>query len=189
MKAGEGEDALVLAARERLAAGQDEEEVVAQLAARTGEWHACVLAVCLAVGVPRTDAEARLRHVERCFAEFEPGEEELLSSLLVMGDTFIVDAVLDEHDEHIRGLLETAAGVRGGFPGGLITWFRTGELTKLFLYFARVGIRAGRGSPPDFWAALTAAGELLAAEDGPDQAEVRAGLERCRGQGAALGAK
>lgn len=116
MKAGEGEDALVLAARERLAAGQDEEEVVAQLAARTGEWHACVLAVCLAVGVPRTDAEARLRHVERCFAEFEPGEEELLSSLLVMGDTFIVDAVLDEHDEHIRGLLETAHAAYAGFP-------------------------------------------------------------------------
>ncbi|WP_328786846.1 hypothetical protein [Streptomyces sp. NBC_00273] len=183
---GGGGDALILDAQEMLAAGQDAEDVFAELAARTGEWGACVLAVCSALGVPRTDAEARLREVEPLFAEYEAGEEDLVATLLVFGHVFIVDRVLDEHEEHIRNLLGAAAGASGGYPGGLFAWFRTGELTKIFLYFALPRFRARRGSAPDFWAALIAAGELLASEDGPDQAEVRAGLERCRTHAAAL---
>ncbi|OLZ65478.1 hypothetical protein AVW11_16925 [Streptomyces amritsarensis] len=186
MNHGEGADALVLDAREMLAAGQSDEEVFAELAARTGEWAACVLAVCVALGVPRTEAEARLREVEPLFAEFAAGEEELVATLLSFGHVFIVDRVLDEHEEHIRDLLGTAAGARGGYPGGLLGWFRTGELTKIFLYFAKTRFRDGRGSPPDFWAAMTTAGELLASKDGQDQAEVKAGLERCRMQAAAV---
>ncbi|MGW7328502.1 hypothetical protein ACWGIU_07790 [Streptomyces sp. NPDC054840] len=189
MNHGEGADALVLDAREMLAAGQSDEEIFAELAARTGEWGACVLALCLALGVPRTEAEARLREVEPLFAEFAAGEEELVATVLSFGHVFIVDRVLDEHEEHIRDLLGTAAGARGGYPGGLLGWFRTGELTKIFLYFAKTRFRDGRGSPPDFWAAMTAAGELLASKDGPDQAEVRAGLERCRTQAVAVTAR
>ncbi|MFE7266490.1 hypothetical protein ACFU9B_31120 [Streptomyces sp. NPDC057592] len=96
--------------------------------------------------------------------------------------------MLDEHEERIRDLLGTAAGTRGGCPGGLLGWFRTGELTKIFLYFAKTRFRDGRGSPPVFWAAMTAAGELLASRDGPGGAEVMAGLELCRTQAAAIGA-
>lgn len=55
MKHGEGGDALVLEAREMLATGQGEEEVFAELAARTGDWDACALALCLALGVSRPD--------------------------------------------------------------------------------------------------------------------------------------
>ncbi|MEY2233194.1 hypothetical protein [Streptomyces sp. BF23-19] len=66
---GEGEGALVLEAQEMLAAGQSDEEVFAELAARTGKRGVCLLAVCLALGVPRTDAEARLREVEPLFSE------------------------------------------------------------------------------------------------------------------------
>ncbi|MGW2996228.1 hypothetical protein ACWDA9_32350, partial [Streptomyces sp. NPDC001193] len=112
--------------------------------------------------------------------------EELVATVLSFGHVFIVDRVLDEHEEHIRDLLGTAAGARGGYPGGLLGWFRTGELTTIFLYFAKTRFRDGRGSPPDFWAAMTAAGELLASKDGLDQAEVRVGLERCRMQAAAV---
>ncbi|MFF4902655.1 hypothetical protein [Streptomyces sp. NPDC001068] len=83
----------------------------------------------------------------------------------------------------------TAAGARGGCPGGPLAWFRTGELTKIFLYFARTRFRDGRGSPPDFWAAMTAAGELLAGQARPDHEEVTAGLERCRTQAVAISAK
>ncbi|MDH6540020.1 hypothetical protein [Streptomyces sp. SPB4] len=189
MNHGEGEDALVLAAQEMLAAGRSEEEVFAELAARTGEWSVCVLAVCSALGVPRTDAEARLREVEPFFAEFAAGEEADLALLLTFGHVFVVDRVLDEHEEHIRDLLGTAAGARGGFPGSLLGWFRTGELTKIFLYFAKTRFRDGRGSPPDFWAAMTAAGELLASQGGADHAEVTAGLDLCRTQAAAIGSK
>ncbi|WP_446040604.1 hypothetical protein [Streptomyces sp. SID1121] len=189
MKPGEGEDALVQEAWAMLAAGRHEEEVFARLAARTGEWHLCALAVCVALGVPRTDAEARLHELEPYFAEFERGEEELLAGTLTFVEMFLVDRVFNEYEGHLRDLLGTAARASGGHPGSLLAWFRAGRLTKLFLYFARVGVRAGRGSPPDFWAALTAAGELLAAQDGPDRAEVVAGLERCRSRHAALGAE
>ncbi|MER7754493.1 hypothetical protein [Kitasatospora sp. NPDC097643] len=189
MNRGEGEDALVPEAKELLAAGRSEEEIFAELAARTGAWGVCALAVCLALGVPRPDAQARLREVEPLFAEFSVGEEELVATVLTMGHVFIVDRVLDEHDEHIRSLLETAAGARGGYPGSLLGWFRSGELTKIFLYFAKTRFRDGRGSPPDFWAAMTTAGELLAGRDGLDQEEVTAGLERCRTQAAAIGAQ
>ncbi|MFE5558167.1 hypothetical protein [Streptomyces sp. NPDC056544] len=186
MNHGEGADALILDAREMLAAGQDAEEVFTELATRTGEWGVCVLAVCSALGVPRTDAEARLCEAEPLFAEVEAGEEDFLATLLAFGHVFIVDRVLDAHEEHIRDLLGTAAGASGGYPGSLLAWFRTGELTKIFLFFALPRFRAGRGSAPDFWAAMIAAGELLASEDGPDQAEVRAALERCRTHAAAL---
>ncbi|MCY0946518.1 hypothetical protein [Streptomyces antarcticus] len=187
MSHGEGEGALVLAAQEMLAGGQSDEEVFADLAARTGKWGDCVLAVCLALGVPKTDAEARLREVEPLFADFAVGEEENLA--FVLGHVFIMDRVLDEYDEHIRDLLGTAAGARGSYPGSLLAWFRTGELTKIFLYFAKTQFRGKRGSPPDFWAAMTAAGELLASQDDPDHEEVTAGLARCRAQAAAIGAK
>lgn len=181
---GEGEDALVLEAQRMLAAGQGEEDAFAELAARTGEWVICVLAVCRALGVPRADAEARLCDIEPLLDGFSVGEEELVASVLAFGHVFIVDRVRDEHEEHIRNLLGTAADARGGYPGGLLRWFRTGELTKIFLYFAKTQFRGGRGSPPVFWAAMTTAGELLASKDGPNLAEVMAGLERCRTQAA-----
>ncbi|MFK0049873.1 hypothetical protein ACIQU4_38355 [Streptomyces sp. NPDC090741] len=170
-----------------LATGQGEEAVFAELAARTGEWGACALALCLALGVPRPDAEVRIREVRLLFDEFEVGEEDLVAMFLACGHVFVVDRVLDGRGERIRDLLWTAACARGGFPGGMIPWFRTGELTKIFLLFAQTRFRDGRGSPPEFWAAMVAAGELLATEDGPDQAEVTAGLEHSRAQATAVG--
>ncbi|MFE3121808.1 hypothetical protein ACFXHD_00105 [Streptomyces hydrogenans] len=188
MSHAEDEGALVLEAQEMLAAGQSDEKVFADLAARTGNWGVCVLAVCLALGVPRTAAEARLHEVEPLFSDFAVGEEEDVAFLLRFGHVFIVDRILEEHEERIRDLLGTAAGARGGYPGGLLAWFRAGELTKIFLYFAKTRFRDGRGSPPEFWAAMTAAGELLARQDRPDHEEVTAGLERCRTQAAAISA-
>ncbi|WP_299536042.1 hypothetical protein [uncultured Streptomyces sp.] len=188
MSHGEDEGALVLAAQEMLAGGQSGEEVFAELATRTGKWGVCVLAVCLALGVPETDAEARLQEFEPLFADFAVGEEEDLAFALRFGHVFIVERVLGEHEKHIRDLLGIAAGARGGYPGGLLAWFRTGELTKIFLYFAKTQFRDERGSPPAFWAAMTAAGELLA-QNGPDHEEVTAGLALCRAQTAAIGAK
>lgn len=187
MNRGDGEDAPALAAREMLAAGRSGEEAFAELAARTGEWSVCALAVCSALGVPRADAEARLRELEPFFEEFVVGEEELVAGVLGFGGMFVLDRILDERGERVRGLLAGAAGARGGYPAALLKWFRSGELTKIFLYFARARFVDGRGSPPDFWAAMTAAGELLASEPGPDRSEVTAALEHCRGEAAALG--
>ncbi|MEV7442703.1 hypothetical protein AB0O22_16360 [Streptomyces sp. NPDC091204] len=187
MSHGEGEENLILEAREMLATGRDEEEVFAELAARTSDWGISPLAVCLALGVPGTDAEARIREARPLFDEFEVGEEDLVAMFLACGHVFVVDRVLDGHGERIRDLLWAAACARGGLPGGMIPWFRTGELTKIFLLFAQTRFRDGRGSPPEFWAAMVTAGELLATEDGPDRAEVTAGLERCRAQATAVG--
>ncbi|MFC9297109.1 hypothetical protein ACFTWH_17520 [Streptomyces sp. NPDC057011] len=187
MSRGESGEALVSEAREMLATGQGEEEVFAELAARTGEWDACALALCLALGVPRPDAEFRIREARPLFEEFVVGEEDLVASVLAFGHVFVVDRVLDAHGERIRDLLGTAADTRGGFHGGLLGWFRSGELTKIFLFFAKTRFRDGRGSPPEFWAAMVMAGELLATAGGPDQAEVTAGLEHCRAQATAVG--
>ncbi|MER8091859.1 hypothetical protein [Streptomyces goshikiensis] len=186
MKHGKGEDALLLDARTMLGAGRDAEEVFTELAVRTGDWGACALAVCLALGVPHTDAEARIREVHPLFEEFAAGEEDFAALLLACGQVFIVDRVLDDRGERIRDLLWVAAGARWGYPGSLLGWFRGGELTKLFLFFAKTEFRGRRGSPTDFWAAMVTAGELLAGEDGPDQEEVTVELERCRAQAAAL---
>ncbi|MCX5403705.1 hypothetical protein OHA37_07385 [Streptomyces sp. NBC_00335] len=90
MKHGEGGDALVLEARAMLAAGQGEEEVFAELAARTGDWDACALALCLALGVPRPDAEARIHEERPLFDEFEAGEEDIVAMLLACGHTSVV---------------------------------------------------------------------------------------------------
>ncbi|MEV7618304.1 hypothetical protein [Streptomyces sp. NPDC089799] len=91
MKHGEGEDALVLEAREMLAAGQSKEEVFAELAARTGDWDACALALCLALGVSRPDAEARIHETRPLFDEFEAGEEDIVAMLLACGHVFVVE--------------------------------------------------------------------------------------------------
>ncbi|MFD4156911.1 hypothetical protein ACFWR4_29725 [Streptomyces hydrogenans] len=186
MSRGENEGALVREAREGLAAGRSAQEVFARSAVRTGDRGLAVWAVCVASGVPRADAEARVSEVEPLFSEFGAGEEEDLALALAFGHVFLVDRVLEEHEERVRDLLGTAVGARGGCPGSLFARFRTGELTKIFLHLARTRFRDGRGSPPDFWAAMTAAGELLAGRDGPERAEVTAGLERCRAEAAAL---
>ncbi|MEU9159645.1 hypothetical protein AB0D29_05070 [Streptomyces sp. NPDC048424] len=184
----EDEDELVLEARAMLAVGRNAEEVFVALAARNSDWEASALVVCLALGVPRTDAETRIREARPLFEEFAVGEDDLVASVLAFVDVFVVDRVLDAHQERIRDLLGTAAGARGGFPGSLLAWFRSGELTNVFVYFARTRFRDGRGSPPGFWAAMVAAGELLVAEDGPGRAEVTAGLEHCRAQASSVGA-
>ncbi|MEV6581858.1 hypothetical protein AB0M92_27260 [Streptomyces sp. NPDC051582] len=184
----EDEDELILEARAMLAVGRNAEEVFVALAARSCGWGASALVMCLALGVPRTDAEARIREARPLFEEFAVGEDDLVASVMAFVDVFVVDGVLDAHQERIRDLLGTAAGARGGFPGSLLAWFRSGELTNLFVYFAKTRFRDGRGSPPDFWAAMVAAGELLVTEDGPDRAEVTAGLEHCRAPASSIGA-
>ncbi|MEU9031877.1 hypothetical protein AB0D46_31030 [Streptomyces sp. NPDC048383] len=83
---GEGEGALVLEALEMLAVGQSDEEVFAELAARTGKWGVCLLAVCLALGMPRTDAEARLREVEPLILRALHRDEQLRTGNIVAAD-------------------------------------------------------------------------------------------------------
>ncbi|MGW8326433.1 hypothetical protein ACWGLE_00850 [Streptomyces sp. NPDC055897] len=115
MQHGEGGDALVLEAREMLAAGRGEEEVFAELAARTGDWDACTLALCLALGVSRPDAEARIHEARSLFDEFEAGVEDIAAMLLACGHVFVVDQVLDGRGERVRNLLWTAASACGAF--------------------------------------------------------------------------
>ncbi|MFI6530273.1 hypothetical protein [Streptomyces uncialis] len=191
MNRDDHEDALVTEAADMLAAGRDAKEVFVELAARTGEWDAGVLAVCLALGVPREDAEARVHGARPFFEEFAVGEEDSLAMLLGIGQVFVVDRVLDDDHQRISDLLGTAVAARGGCPAGVHGWFRGGEITKIFLYLAktRFGNWNERGSPREFWAPMVAAGELLIAVGGPHQAEVMAGLERCRDQAATAGGR
>lgn len=65
--------------------GRGAAEDFAELAARTGEWDACALAPCLALRVPRPDAEIRVREVRPLCDEFEAGEEGLVAIAPVAG--------------------------------------------------------------------------------------------------------
>ncbi|GGP85522.1 hypothetical protein GCM10010266_04750 [Streptomyces griseomycini] len=174
-------DALVDRARDALHAGGEEADVCAGLARDTGDPRAAALATCLALGVPRAEAERRLATQEAAaaFAELGPGDEEALALVLQAGGAFVVDRRLDAHEQRIRDLLGAAVTAYGaGLPSGLAVslwrWLRAGELARAYLQLARREARAD-GSPSAYWAALVTAGELLPDGDGIDEAR-----EHCR---------
>ncbi|MFI8423681.1 hypothetical protein [Streptomyces sp. NPDC085479] len=108
MSDGEGEGALVLEAQDMLAGGRATRKSSPTF--REDRQVGCLcLGRVLGPGCARIDAEARLREVERLFANFAVSDEEDLAFVLRFGHFFIVGRVLDEHEEHIRDLLGTAA--------------------------------------------------------------------------------
>ncbi|AXG79244.1 hypothetical protein [Streptomyces paludis] len=176
---------LVGEARTTLGAGATAVEVFAVLAERTADWHATALAVCLALGIPATEAERRLdEEFAGLCEEFQPGEETECAGVLEMTGLFDVPRTLDPQDEEVKRLLQTAIGalgkLRSGHAFSLSRQFRTGQLTRAFLSLARVGPRPGHSSASDYWAALVAAGELLQSGDREDLASVEKALEDCR---------
>ncbi|MGW0876772.1 hypothetical protein ACWD3Z_40840 [Streptomyces sp. NPDC002740] len=129
----------------------------------------------MALDVPRTDTEAWLPESQPLFAEFMVGEEQRVATLLTVGHVFFVNRVLDERGEQIRTLLQDSAAGARRLSRQHARVVYTGNLTKIFLFFAKARFRDGRTSSPGFWAAITAACELLTSEDGGAEALLRAG--------------
>ncbi|MET8975946.1 hypothetical protein ABZX85_10020 [Streptomyces sp. NPDC004539] len=154
------------------------------------EPRATALAICTRLGIPRAEAESRLRAADALFTESGPGSEPDLALFLDTGHVFVVDRPLDERETEIRDLLVRATGAMGRVPSGLAhslgRWWRTGELTRAFLVLARR--EQVRGDAGAYWSALAAAGELLlgSAGDGVGEAgkggdeSVVTAWEKCR---------
>ncbi|PBC60549.1 hypothetical protein BKI49_29025 [Streptomyces sp. Tue6028] len=172
-------------AHERLGAGWASVAVFAELAARTGDWHRSAWAVCLALGIPAPDVAGRFaRGMGDVATEFHQGEEELCGEVLETVGLFDVPRPLDERGTEIAGLPATAAGALGGMPSGhALTLSRRrvrGELTGMFLSPARTLPRRERARPAEYWAALSAAGDLLLQAGGEEGREVERALQECR---------
>ncbi|MEU1202488.1 hypothetical protein ABZ446_40605 [Streptomyces sp. NPDC005813] len=172
-------------AHERLEAGCAPVAVFAELAARTGDWHLSAWAVCLALGIPAPDVAGRFaRGMGDIATEFHPGEEELCGEVMETVGLFDVPRPLDERGTEIARLLTTAAGALGGMPSGhALTLSRRrvrGELTAMFLSLARTLPRRERARPAEYWAALSAAGDLLLQAGSGDRSEVERALQECR---------
>ncbi|MDX3073254.1 hypothetical protein [Streptomyces sp. MI02-7b] len=180
------ESALLRSAHELLEAGHAPVAAFADLAAETGDWNASARAVCLALGIPAPDVEQRLGRagVAALAAEFHPGEEDLCGEVLDTVGLFDVPRPLDERGTEIKRLLSTAAGALGGIPSGhalsLSRRFAKGELTEAFLLLARKVPHRERARPAEFWAALSAAGDLLLQAGGDERDEVERALADCR---------
>ncbi|MGW0925854.1 hypothetical protein ACWD3J_43520 [Streptomyces sp. NPDC002755] len=115
------------------------------------------------------------------------GEEQRVATLLTVGHVFLVNRVLDERGEQIRTLLQDSAAGARRLSRQHARVVYTGNLTKIFLFFAKARFRDGRSSSPGFWAAITAACELLTSEDGPEQSAKMAELKRFCAQAAPFG--
>ncbi|MDX3533502.1 hypothetical protein PV721_03775 [Streptomyces sp. MB09-01] len=172
--------------REALGSGLPVIEVHAELAAGTDDVRAAALVVCDALGIPRGEAERRLRGCQDLWGEFGPGDERLVGELLDGIGLFDVHVTLDERGERIRGLMRRAMGASGGISSGIgvgiLRKLDTGRLPEAFAVLVRVRVRE-RGDPVRYWAVLGTAGELLAAwlPSGDEEAagRVREARERC----------
>ncbi|MFE1826067.1 hypothetical protein [Streptomyces yangpuensis] len=180
-------------AREALASGRSPAEVYAALAVGA-DFRDTALVVCDALGIPRADAEHRLRGAEELWGDFAPGDEELLGELLDLAAVFDVHVALDEPGERVRRLLDRSMGALGGIGSGagfsIGRKLDTGRLPEAYDVLVDLPVRE-RGDPARYRAELIAAGVLLADWLPPDDREaagrVREARERCARRDAAGG--
>ncbi|MER7823325.1 hypothetical protein ABTX85_12275 [Streptomyces sp. NPDC096097] len=172
-------------AREALAAGLPPAEAYAALAVGA-DFRDTALVVRDALGIPRADAERRLRGAEELWGDFTPGDGEPLGELLDLIGVFDVHVTLDESGERVRRLLERSMGALGGIASGAAFSISrqpaTGRLPEAYTVLVGLPVRE-RGDPARYRAELIAAGELLAAWLPPGDQEaagrVREARERC----------
>ena len=166
----EPEQALLRRAHESLHAGVLPEAVFAELAADARDVRSVAIAVCVAAGTSRADAEQRwAAEGEPLFVELLDGDEEGLGVFLEMAGFFDFHRPLDEREQQIRSLLGQAFDARGGWKSGaghhLIRKLQTGRLTDALASMAAHAPDPGAPSPSAYWAHLLAAATLLAGSD------------------------
>ncbi|MEV0394156.1 hypothetical protein [Polymorphospora rubra] len=173
-----GEESLVAFARARLAAGDDAPAVFLELVSGEAAPPDAAIAVCVAAGSSRADAESRLEQFEGLWEIFEPGEEGDAAYLLAVGGYFEPDAVLGEDEQEavaqLNAVLTTVSGIPSGFAAGYLRDLRTGRLVEAFLRLERLGTIRWADNPR-FWAAMCRAGRTF-----PDgHADLDAARQRC----------
>ncbi|MEZ0110472.1 hypothetical protein ABH920_004487 [Catenulispora sp. EB89] len=147
------------------------EAVFATLAEEAGDYRAAALAVCAAVGVPRSQAHQRWAGIgEEALSQMLPGDEAAdLGVFLELAGFFDVHPDLAEPEQQARRLLEQAFAAAGGVPSGyahnLIRKLRTGRLAEAFVSMVTYGAGRSRLTPREYWEYLLAAAELLPGAD------------------------
>ncbi|MFG3225542.1 hypothetical protein ACGF07_12305 [Kitasatospora sp. NPDC048194] len=175
-------------ARRALAHGSTPAQAYTLLARRTGRPLPAARAVCLALGIPLTEATRRLNDCHRALlARPRPGSEADTGELLEALGVFDVPATLTPTEQTVVELLLTAVdamgGIRAGHQHGLARWFTTGNLTTAYLSLTAARPLPRTGDPARYWTTLVTVGELLTTTPAPDP-RIKPALTHCRAQAA-----
>jgi hypothetical protein len=180
---------LVAEARRRLGEGAAPSQVFAQLAEGASDGREVALAVCIAVGIPRVEAEQRLgskdpedwkldgdEHMSRGEYASEFGD------LLERVGTFDLPVELSADQRRIVAVFEAAIsefdGVRSGAWLGYFLAVRQGRLHEAFVMLARPERIRRDVDTKTYWGRLVEAAEMLGSSDGG--AEYVDAVQRCR---------
>ncbi|MEV6969096.1 hypothetical protein AB0M47_28670 [Hamadaea sp. NPDC051192] len=179
MSASSGDELLEHTAREQLASGVAAPDAFVKLLfAGVGPAEAAV-AVCVAAGSPRADAQRRLEAFEGLWDAIEPGEEAEAADVLAVHGYFEPDATLSKDQQEIaarlRVVLTTIEGVPGGYAVTLWKDLRTGRLKNAFLQMESLGSVRWKENKA-FWIAMCQAGEAFTDDD----VGLGAARRRCR---------
>lgn len=164
------QQALLRRARESLHVGASPETAFAELAVATSNLRVAAIAVCVAAGTPRADAEKRwATDGEPLVAEIRDGEGALLGEILEMAGFFDFHRTLDEHELQIRHELDQAFAAAGRWRSGvahsLIRQLETGRFVDALASMTAHGPRRGVPTPSTYWTHLLAAANLLTSSD------------------------
>jgi hypothetical protein len=169
--------ATVRLAATRIAARTAPHVVFAELAGAGREPSLVALAVCIASGIRREEAEERLAPWTIWWREVDPEDHVMVGQLLDDVGIFDVHRRLTEREQLVADLLRKAissvAAWPSGYAWGLSRLLRTGRLDEGFCLLTE---RAPDGAPNVYWRHLCEAGELLATGGG----DIAPALGLCR---------
>jgi hypothetical protein len=162
----EQQQALMRRARESLDNGASPETVFVALAVDTRDLREAAIAVCVAAGTPRADAEGRWGDgCEQLLAEIHDGEEAIFGEILEMTGFFDFHRPLDEREQHVRRELRQAMATALPLPSGyahlLGRTLQTGRLARAFIKMTTLPLTDATA----YWAHLLAAADLLAGSE------------------------
>ncbi|WP_027344189.1 hypothetical protein [Hamadaea tsunoensis] len=168
MSASSSDELLEQTARGYLASGAGASDTFVCLVGAGVAPAEAAVAVCVAAGSPRADAERRLEEFDGLWDLMEVGEEADAADVLARHGYFEPDATLSNDQQEIVALLHTVLTTVKGVPSGYaVTLFkdlRTGRLVKAFLQLEWLGgIRWKENR--EFWIAMCRAGEAFADDD------------------------
>jgi hypothetical protein len=162
----------------RLVPGTAASEVFVHMLTEGVDPRRAAIAVCVAAGSPRSQAELRLQMVDGIWELVEPGEEDLIAEALDAHGYFEPDAVLTEREHAIVANLNAAWIASGGIPSGYAVGIsrdmRTGRLAQAFVRLEALGAVRWT-SNTEFWTAMCRAADHMLDND----SAVDAARQRC----------
>ena len=167
---------LLRAAQDRLHAGASPEAVFAELAVNTRDVRAAAIAVCVAAGTSRADAEKRwVDDGEPLLAEVQGDGEAAVGQFLEMAGFFDFHRPLDEREQQISRHLSQAFNAYGRWRSGvahqLSRKMQTGQFVDALALMAAQGSHRSVPTPSAYWTHLLAAANMLTGSDSEIEGE------------------